>query len=328
MRLAGADGDGVPDDTDNCVSVSNSDQLDTDGDGTGDACDLDDDDDGFPDESTWSQIGSNLVGDEDYDTFGNAIAISGNGEVLAVGARGATGDRGKSGVVRVYKSVAGEWNQLGSDIDGEAGSDNFGNSVSLSADGMTLAVGALDNDGAGNGAGHVRVYAFAENDWSQIGSDIDGERSGDQSGFSVSFSDNGNYVAIGANANDDGGNRAGHVRVFENIDNNWVQVGDDIDGGDAGDESGYSVSLSGDGKVIAIGAPYWDDSGNGYWNGQVRVFSQVGGNWTQVGQEIVAANTYENLGTAVAMSEDGSILAVGASNGGGQHWKGSRFSKQ
>ena len=82
FALAGADGDGVPDDTDNCVSVSNSDQLDTDGDGTGDACDLDDDDDGFPDESTWSQIGSNLVGDEDYDTFGIVSSAAGNSEIL------------------------------------------------------------------------------------------------------------------------------------------------------------------------------------------------------------------------------------------------------
>lgn len=50
----------------------------------------------------------------------------------------------------------------------------------------------------------------------------------------------------------------------------WVQVGDDIDGAAIHDHSGYSVSLSSDGKAVAIGSPYADD--NGYTAGHVRVF--------------------------------------------------------
>jgi hypothetical protein len=49
LALAGADGDGVPDDTDNCFNIENADQLDTDSDGQGDECDTDDDNDGFRD---------------------------------------------------------------------------------------------------------------------------------------------------------------------------------------------------------------------------------------------------------------------------------------
>ena len=41
----------------------------------------------------------------------------------------------------------------------------------------------------------------------------------------------------------------------------WMQLGQDIDGGAAGDESGWSVSLSSDGNAVAIGAP--DNDGNG-----------------------------------------------------------------
>lgn len=46
-----SDGDGVPDSSDNCPTVSNPGQEDTDGDGEGDACDIDDDGDGIVDTS-------------------------------------------------------------------------------------------------------------------------------------------------------------------------------------------------------------------------------------------------------------------------------------
>ena len=52
----------------------------------------------------------------------------------------------------------GSWTQIGSDIDGEAERDGSGNSVSLSSDGKTVAIGALNNDGNGTDAGHVRIY--------------------------------------------------------------------------------------------------------------------------------------------------------------------------
>ena len=53
-----------------------------------------------------------------------------------------------------------EWRQRGFDIDGEAGTDYSGYSVSLSSDGTTLAIGAIYNDAAGSDAGHVRVYKY------------------------------------------------------------------------------------------------------------------------------------------------------------------------
>ena len=75
-----------------------------------------------------------------------------------------------------------QWTQVGSDLDAEMAGDRAGRSVSISASGSVIAVGAIFNDGAGTDAGHVRVYESNAGVWSQLGSDIDGEAAGDAFG--------------------------------------------------------------------------------------------------------------------------------------------------
>ena len=118
------------------------------------------------------------------------------------------------GHVRVYDWAGGSWNQRGLDIDGEDAGNESGWSVSMSADGNTVAIGARYNDGNGDEAGHVRVYDWSGTAWTQRGLDIDGEAADDTSGRSVSMSADGETVAIGAPRNDGNGNRSGHVRVY------------------------------------------------------------------------------------------------------------------
>ena len=96
---------------------------------------------------------------------------------------------------------------------------------------------------------HDRIYVY-----SQIGGDIDGEAANDNSGYSVSLSSDGTIVAIGAVNNDGNGSNSGHVRVYQYASSTWSQLGSDIDGEAASDNSGYSVSLSSDGTIVAIGA--------------------------------------------------------------------------
>ena len=172
--------------------------------------------------------------------------------------------------------------QIGQDIDGEAAGDQSGQSVSLSADGSRVAIGAYLNDGNGSDAGHVRIYEYSGGSWIQLGSDIDGEAAGDLSGWSVSLSPNGSRVAIGAPYNDL--SNPGHVRIYEYSSGSWIQLGSDIDGEASGDQSGRSVSLSADGSSIAIGAPYND--GNGADAGHVRIYEYSSGSWIQLGSDI------------------------------------------
>ena len=88
----------------------------------------------------------------------------------------------------------------------------------------------------------------------------------------MSLSADGSRVAIGAPGKDPNGQpNAGHVRVYQLSSGNWAQLGGDIDGEAASDQSGYSVSLSADGSRVAIGAHLNDPNGQSN-AGHVRVF--------------------------------------------------------
>ena len=214
---------------------------------------------------TWSQIGADIDGEAVGDWSGHSVSLSSDGSIVAIGA---TRNNGSVGHVRVYQNLSGTWSQIGADIDGEFANDRFGHYVSLSSDGSILAIGALRHNG---NSGHVRVYQNLSGTWSQIGADINGEATGDFSGISVSLSSDGSIVAIGASGNNGNGSDSGHARIYKNTSGEWIQVGTDIDGENANDESGYSVSLSSDGSIVAIGA--LRNSDYEYWSGHTRVFN-------------------------------------------------------
>jgi hypothetical protein len=265
----------------------------------------------------WTQIGSDIDGEAADDYSGYSVALSSDGTVVAIGARYNDDNGLAAGHVRVYKNIAGTWTQIGSDIDGEAAGDYLGISVSISSDGSVVATGATFNSGNGFFAGHVRIYENIAGTWTQIGSDIDGEVAYDYSGSSVSLSDDGSVVVIGATHNDGNGTDAGHVRIYENIAGSWTQVGNDIDGEAASDYSGRFVSLSADGSIVAIGAS--GNDGNGSNAGHVRIYENIAGTWTQIGQDIDGEAADDNSGSSVSLSSDGSIVAIGAlfNNGNG-----------
>jgi Flp pilus assembly pilin Flp len=259
---------------------------------------------------TWTQIGSDIDGEVTFDYSGYSVSLSADGSIVAIGAFGNDGNGGNSGHVRVYENLSGTWTQVGSDIDGEAANDQSGISVSLSADGATLAIGARWNDGAGADAGHVRVYENLSGTWTQIGADINGEATLDYSGYSVSLSDDGLTLAIGAYLNDGSGGSAGHVRVYQNVGGTWTQMGSDIDGEATGDQSGYSVSLSASGSRVAIGAQLNDGSGGSA--GHVRVYKYIAGAWTQVGVDIDGEAAGDQSGYSVSLNSNGNTVAIGS----------------
>ncbi|MDC0302933.1 SwmB domain-containing protein, partial [bacterium] len=222
---------------------------------------------------------------------------------------------GSSEYVAIYAFESGSWQQRGSNISGEAASDLFGGAVSLSSDGNTVAIGATNNDGGGSDSGHVRIYNWDGTTWSQLGPDIDGSAAHDRSGFSISLSNDGSIVAIGANENTGlDGSYHGYTRIFKwnSGASSWDQLGADIDGAANYDYAGSSVALSEDGETIAIGTPGSDLPGSGA--GHTSIYNWNGSSWSQIGTNITGEDEGDASGAneTVAISNDGTIVAIGA----------------
>ena len=236
--------------------------------------------------SAWVQKGADIDGEAANDQSGQSVSMP-DANTLAIGAIGNDGNGSNAGHVRVYTWNGSAWVQKGADIDGEANGDDSGTSVSM-PDANTLSIGAIGNDGNGSNAGHVRVYTWNGSAWVQKGMDIDGEAANDFSGYSVSMLD-ANTLAIGAIRNDGNGNDAGHVRIYSWNGSAWTQIGADIDGEAAFDNSGQSVSMP-DANTVAIGAPRND--GNGSNAGHVRVYTLSSCTETNATLSVTACNSY------------------------------------
>ena len=201
-----------------------------------------------------------------------------------------------------------EWNPY-QPIEGSPG-DYSGYSVSLNKSGSVAAIGAPNSD---SNAGIVRVYTLNSGTWSQIGNNIEGEAVNGKFGYSVSLDEDGVTVAIGApNSNSD----AGSVRVYKfnsGLDN-WEPIGETIEGSIAGGKFGYSVSLDGDGGIVAIGAPNSDSNAGSVNAGSVRIYklNSALGIWQPIGGTIGGIEESGFLGYSVSLNGDGTTLAIGA----------------
>ncbi|MBI3048955.1 MAG: integrin [Acidobacteria bacterium] len=237
--------------------------------------------------------------------IGNAVAVNGDGNTIAVGAQhessGARGIGGNqndesaynAGAVYVYVRKGDAWVQQAYVKASNAGSgDHFGNAVALSADGSTMAVAAF---------------------WESSGA-----------------------TGINGNQNDNSIPQAGAVYVFTRSGGAWTQqayikasntgrAGEGDTPGE-GDQFGFSVALSGDGNVLAVGAPSEDSNAGGVNGNQhddsassagaVYVYGRSGTTWAQ--QAYLKSDTPTNFtlgdqfGYSVALNGDGTTLAVGA----------------
>jgi hypothetical protein len=289
---------------------------------------------------------------ETYDGFGSAVALSRDGNTLAVGAYQESAGVGLgeddnsaegAGAVYVYVREAGGWRQQqylkASNADA---ADRFGQAVALSGDGATLVVGAPGERSAATGvdgnrldnsrqaAGAAYVFRREGSLWSETAYlKASNPDEGDNFGAEVDISGDANVIAVGGSgegsANGSQSNNelmsAGAVYVFTSDGESWQlrsYLKPAVPGN--GDAFGGTLALSASGSTLVVGAEgedggligvEVDDSAENA--GAAYVFQRSGSSWTQQAY-LKAADPTSNgyFASDVGVSADGELIVVGA----------------
>lgn len=250
----------------------------------------------------WQQVGSDIVGKRFGESLGEIIAISKDGNTLALGVAMSS----NTGYLDVYTFSDGDWKLMTTILPTEDPNARweFVTSVSLSSDGSIMAVG-FDRGSSGS-----RVQAFRKQDatWKKIGKQLDGDEYSDNFGESLELSDDGSVLAIGASGKDAAGvKNAGQVKVFVLQNEEWALLGQPLDGKSPLGYFGHRVCLSSNGTQLAVTASAQDL--NPKIGGYACVYRYEEGKWKQVGDRIKPKKNVTFAGQALAFSDDGAVLA-------------------
>lgn len=169
--------------------------------------------------------------------------------------------------------------------------------VAISNDGNYMAIRRLTSNGG------VVIYKIENNTVTQIGNPITTSLNSSTDGISINA--DGTIVAFW-----DYPNSNPCVRVFQNLNNSWIQLGSDICGGGSSGNFGESIELDSIGTSIIIGAGDYD-SPTAINCGLCRVFTYSNNSWTQVGSDFIGSTAWERLGYDVSISADGERIAFG-----------------
>jgi hypothetical protein len=265
--------------------------------------------------STWSQQAKVQASDKEaQDYLGISVSISSDGNTVVAGAY--TEDTGDTnvGAAYIFTRSGSTWSQQNKIQASDKGfSDWFGESTSISGDGETIIVGAKNEDtGAGNG-GAVYIFTRSGAFWPEQAKILASDpEAGDNFGNSVSISSDGNTAVVGATTEDTGANDAGAAYIFTRSGSTWSQQAK-IQASDkeASDQFGNSVSISGDGDTVIVGA-YAEDTGDTNV-GAAYIFTRAGSTWSQQAKIQASDKEFSDwFGGSVSISGEGDTAVVGA----------------
>ncbi len=233
--------------------------------------------------------------------FGKSVALSADGQTALIGDPSASSQQGKAWVFT--EGVSG-WTRAPALVDAESTHlAHFGRSVALSSDGQTALIGA---PGDSSYAGSARVFTNGGAGWAALGGKLTGTGESGEARFgkSVALSGGGGTALIGG-LNDAEG--AGAVWPFARSGSGFAQQGKKLTG-EGQPHFGSSVALSGDGTFGLVGSPRAET------NGLVTVLTRTDSSWSSAGEKLAGSGGEGKgwSGAAVAVSQDGTVVAVGA----------------
>lgn len=242
--------------------------------------------------------------------FGAGVALSNNGNIAVIGARGA---EEVAGTVYEFKRTGDLWVQQAKIVASDSVAyDYFGGSLSISQDASTLVVGARYAVGR---KGQAYVYNRVGPIWTEIAklSSIDSQVD-DLYGSSVAISADGTFILVGSPYADDLYQDTGCALVYYRSGLNWIHQHTirPLERR-SGDMFGISVSLSSNGSTAVIGA--YGDSTDDEIHGSAYIFTRTSTSWTQhtkLNSTDLAEHDY--FGNAVSISPNGTEVLVGAYN--------------
>ncbi|MES1244169.1 MAG: FG-GAP repeat protein [Acidobacteriota bacterium] len=249
-----------------------------------------------------------------FDAYGYAVAISGDGRVIAVGAPLHDQPKGNAGKIYIWENN-GRWELKDQRIIEDANvNDEFGTSVALSFNGHVLMAGAPQPNPTGNPHGVAYIFVKDGGTWSKRSRLAAAGQPYDFFGFSVAIDESGSVAVVGAPG--DGDKDTGAVYVFERVGESWPELPKGKltpSQPPPGNEFGYSVAVAAGGGIIAVGAR---GAGTGTATaGSAYVFKRPAGEWADqsLKPNVPGPDSGDlGFGTSVAIDQNAKTILVGA----------------
>lgn len=231
------------------------------------------------------------------DWFGGSLALSSDGSTALIGAPSRSGE---TGAVYVFGQVDGSWTQgqVLTASDGRAMAD-FGETVSLSADGTAALVGAPYVNG-----NSAYVFDLASDVWSQV-AEFHGPSGAFDFGQALAISPDASTALVSSTS----AGQVGGVSVFAESSGAWrLQARLSASNESGGDEFGIADALSADGSTAVVGA-----AGHNHETGSAYVFARTGTSWSQAAEiKDPWQVSGDQFGSSLSMSADGNTILLGS----------------